>query len=165
MAKLEQLFELVKNNASEFRKTKNSFDGKEFWQPIKNTLASLDEHTAGITEWEELPEDIVTTIMSLPEFTKNGYGKEQIIESNHFLIQQVRIPTTEKLNIKKIIQVALNVGQWKGQPNASVMGPEDYDKLGFDKLTKYVNTNTIEALSTHITDDMMSIIEAHIASC
>ena len=35
-------------------------------------------------------------------------------EKNHFLIQQVRIPNKEKPVIGKILQIALNMGQYKG---------------------------------------------------
>jgi hypothetical protein len=48
--------------------------------------------------------------MLLPEYTINGYEEKIIIENNHFIIQQVRIPLNEKPSIRKIIQIALNIG-------------------------------------------------------
>ena len=41
--------------------------------------------------------------MLLPEYTINGYEKKIIIENNHFIIQQVRIPLNEKPTIRKIL--------------------------------------------------------------
>jgi hypothetical protein len=37
-----------------------------------------------------------------------------MIEQNHFIIQTVRIPSSEKPSLRKIIQVALNIGQYEG---------------------------------------------------
>ena len=54
-----------------------------------------------------------------PEFYINGHGKQEIIEVNHFLIQTVRIPTTEKPSLKKIMQIALNMGQFQGKNGTS----------------------------------------------
>ena len=52
--------------------------------------------------------------MSLPEFYIDGYGNQNIIEENHFLIQTVRIPQNVKPSLRKICQVALNIGQYQG---------------------------------------------------
>jgi len=52
--------------------------------------------------------------MLLPEYIINGYDQKSIIENNHFIIQQVRIPLNEKPTIRKIIQIALNIGQYRG---------------------------------------------------
>lgn len=47
--------------------------------------------------------------MSLCEKCINGHGDEIIIEKNHFLIQSIRLPT-EGNNIRKLMQIALNIG-------------------------------------------------------
>lgn len=52
-------------------------------------------------------------IMNLPEFVVNGNGAKQTIEENHFLIQSIRLPT-EGNNIRKLMQIALNIGQYVG---------------------------------------------------
>ena len=52
--------------------------------------------------------------MNEPEYYINGYGEKHIIEMNHFLIQTIRIPLTEKPSLRKIIQLALNIGQYTG---------------------------------------------------
>ena len=53
-------------------------------------------------------------VMNIPEYTIDGYGNQSIIEINHFLIQTVRIPLNEEPSIRKIIQIALNIGQYTG---------------------------------------------------
>ena len=60
------------------------------------------------------------TTMELPESFINGHGNNQIIKTNHFLIQTVRIPKNEKPSLKKISQVALNIGQYQGTTNKTI---------------------------------------------
>jgi hypothetical protein len=53
--------------------------------------------------------------MAKTEYKIDGYGTKNIVEIAHFLIQQVRIPLEEPTpTIKKIIQIALNIGRYKG---------------------------------------------------
>ena len=51
--------------------------------------------------------------MSIPEFVTNGHGNTEIIEINHFLIQTVRIPKNEEPSLRKVCQIALNIGQYQ----------------------------------------------------
>ena len=48
------------------------------------------------------------------EYTIDYYGNQSIIEIKYFLIQTVRISLNEKPNLRKIIQIALNIGQYTG---------------------------------------------------
>lgn len=79
-------------------------------QPIKAILDKVDI----IFEWKKLDEKKVKEIMDLPEYYKNGNKEEKIIEKNHFIIQSVRISTKEEASLKKLIQIALNIGQYEG---------------------------------------------------
>ena len=108
-SELEYLFNIVREKSTELRgKYRDEFDGKGFWQPIKKILAKVNINAS---KWKNIPQDIVESIMTLPEYYKNGYGDEHIIETNHFLIQQVRIPTivycSSELMIMKNIQSML----------------------------------------------------------
>ena len=58
--------------------------------------------------------------MSIPEFFINGYGNTEIIEENHFLIQTVRIPENEEPSLKKVCQIALNIGQYQGYTRKTI---------------------------------------------
>lgn len=53
-------------------------------------------------------------ILKLEEYILDKDGKKTINEKNHFIIQTIRIPSSEPASIKKLIQVALNIGQYKG---------------------------------------------------
>ena len=58
--------------------------------------------------------------MNMPEFFINGYGNTEIIEKNHFLIQTVRIPKNEEPSLKKVCQIALNIGQYEGYAKKTI---------------------------------------------
>ena len=66
-------------------------------------------------------------------------------ENNHFIIQQVKISLTEKPTIRKIIQIALNIGQYKGSGG----------KIIFDNIGQFIYRKDIVELSKHIPDDLV----------
>jgi len=100
------------------------------------------------------------TIMSVPEYTKNGYGKECIIASNHFLIQQVRIPLREKANVKKIVQIGLNIGQWNGRPRVlQIKYPRN-----LNKISGYISKSNIHKLSKKISDVTLNNVLQYLSS-
>jgi hypothetical protein len=144
---LEIIFNCVLDKAYKLRKANpTKFDGQGFWQPIKKMLEPLDKYSA--KKWKKIPKKLTRSIMLLPEYTINGYEEKIIIENNHFIIQQVRIPLTEKPTIRKIIQIALNIGQYKGSGG----------KMIFDNIGQFISRKDILELSKHIPDDLVGKI-------
>jgi hypothetical protein len=148
---LEIIFNCVLDKAYKLRKANpTKFDGLGFWQPIKKMLEPLDEYSA--KKWKKIPKKMTKKIMLLPEYTINGYEEKSIIEDNHFIIQQVRIPLTEKPTIRKIIQIALNIGQYKGSGG----------KIIFDNIGQFIYRKDIVELSKHIPDDLIRKITGYL---
>jgi hypothetical protein len=140
---LEIIFNCVLDKAYKLRKANpTKFDGQGFWQPIKKILEPLDEYSA--KKWKKIPKKLTRSIMLLPEYTINGYEEKIIIENNHFIIQQVRIPLTEKPTIRKIIQIALNIGQYRGSGG----------KMIFDNIGQFIYQKDIVELSKHIPEKL-----------
>jgi hypothetical protein len=88
--------------------------------------------------------------MSLPEYTIDGYGNKIKIENNYFIIQQVRIPLKEIATILRIIQIALNIGQYK----ATNKGKFIYN-IKFDNIHEFIYKRDIIYLSEYLTEDIM----------
>ena len=109
---IEIIFNLVQYKSCELRKKNKNADGKKFWQPIKKILEENDNIKS--LKWKNINKKDQERIMLLPEYYIDGYGNQHIIELNHFIIQTVRIPLQEKVSLKKIIQIALNIGQYIG---------------------------------------------------
>ncbi len=83
------------------------WNGRMEWSYMKELQA-----TDAIQKWNQCiqsPErmQFYDDVMQLPERDSNG----DTIELNHFLIQCVRIPTIEIASPRKIMQIALNIGQ------------------------------------------------------
>jgi hypothetical protein len=149
---LEQLFNMVYNKSYILRKkhtvqkrrnnSKPKFDGAGFWQPIK-AIFSKDKNKA--TSWiHKLDTTEEARIMSLTEKNANGIMNEK----NHFLIQQVRIPHNEEPVIGKILQIALNMGQYKGIVEGE--GTNHNPRYLFHSIYDFINSNDVVELSEKI---------------
>ena len=148
---LEIIFNCVLDKAYKLRKENpTKFDGQGFWQPIKKLLEPLDNYSA--KKWKKFSKKLSKKIMLLPEYTINGYEEKVIIEKNHFIIQQVRIPLKEAPTIRKIIQIALNIGQYRGSGG----------KLIFDNIGQFISRKDIAELSKHIPGDIVRKIREYL---
>jgi hypothetical protein len=137
------VYELRKANVT-------GFDGQSFWQPIKKILSTLNHYNAN--KWKPISEELSKEIMSLNEYTINDDNIKIINENNHFLIQQVRIPLTEKATINKIIQVALNIGQSKA-----------VNVIKFTCISDFIYDDDIVQLSSYITDEMIEQLDNYLS--
>ena len=161
-SKLEALFDLILDKSYQLRKRDpNHFDGKSFWQPIKTILKPLDNYSA--SRWKTLSKTKTKKIMLLPEYTINGYEHKIIDENNHFIIQQVRIPLQDKPTIKKIMQIALNIGQYKGTCiNKSMNKSKHIKNISYNNINQFIFKNDSVELSNYLTDDILSFIKTYL---
>ena len=142
---LNDLFQLVIMSSEQLHKDNINADGLVFWKPIKKLLLEYDNVVA--SSWKHINDNIVKWIMLLPEYVIDSEGKKYIIETNHFLIQTVRLTIKEKPSLRKVIQVALNIGQYIG------LGHKRREWMYLDK---YLTEEDIKKLSEHVTDDLIS---------
>jgi hypothetical protein len=155
---LELLFDSVLEKSYKLRQSNPlNFDGQGFWQPIKKILEPLDKYNA--KKWKQISKTKTRKIMLLPEYTINGYENKLINENNHFIIQQVRIPLNEKPTIKKIIQIALNIGQYKGTNKNNFI----YN-IKFNNITQFIYKKDIIELSKYISDETLEKVNEYLSS-
>jgi hypothetical protein len=149
---------MVMETIYKLRKKNPNYDGKEFWQPLKKIL---DEEIYG-EKWKKINKKLESDIMKLPEYYIDGYENRYIIEINHFLIQHIRIPKNEKPSLKKIIQIALNAGQYKALGKDKIIGDRSYKKIKMDKLETYLTNGDIKSISDKITNELVKIVEKYL---
>lgn len=125
------LFESIRSFVICKRKQNPNLDGRAFWQPIKNILSEYDHIIVG--EWIVNP-IIETIIDNYPEYDSHGVMNEK----NHFIHQLYRIPKTEEANLRKLAQVALNLGQLE-----SFGLPEELENISFSVNT-FINLSDIK---------------------
>ena len=147
------LFKQVAANAENYPKICKNPNGQHLWQScIKKVLKEETEHIVA-SKWNSIDEKTVDDIMNLPEYYIDGHGIKKIIETNHFLIQQVRIPKIESPTLRKIIQIALNIGFWKGYFNEereTMNQKYRYHELQLDQLETYISKEDIKKISLSI---------------
>ena len=155
---LEKIFNNVRDIARYGRKKHGDrFDGFTYWQSIKKVLKQYDDENIRGSKWKKINASLVDKIMNLPEKYINGYGDEVIIESNHFIIQQVRLPKQE-FSIRKVVQLGENIGQWEGSPDREVYKDIKYPKTKLNTLGTYVTKAFIKNSSKYITDEVVEQI-------
>ena len=143
--RLKLLFEIVEKKAYLLRKNNSNANGQDFWKPIKDELSRFNIQATG---WKKIKNEY-QKILLLPEYNIDGNGVTSIIEVNHFIIQTIRIPINEEPSLRKIIQVALNIGQYTG--------------LGFTKepwmnLENYLTQKNIKKIDAYITPELIEKI-------
>ena len=94
---------------------------------------------------------------TIPEFLIYPNDKKVIIEQNHFIIQTVRIPLKEEPSIRKIIQVALNIGQCQGKGNKFNIYLKNRTKL-----SDYISKKDIKRLSNIISNKTLNDINKYL---
>lgn len=121
-----------------------SFDGLAEWRAVKHSLSS----DAGDTHWSPLVQSperraFYAKAMLLPEVDAHG----RTIEPHHFLMQCARIPVLERPSPRKVMQIALNIGQLEAEVDALGLDSllEDsrelyaqFKRLGMDQPDAYV---------------------------
>ena len=142
---LQGIFDKVREKARELRSSNANADGLAFWKPIKAVLSKYTDIRA--SKFKKIDSALTSRIMILPEKCTNGYGEEHMIELHHFMIQAVRIPIQEQPTFLKIIQIALNLGQYEGLM-------KEKSELNLD-LNDYIEEHDIKEINTKITEDIM----------
>ena len=129
---VQAIFDLILTKSIELHDTNGEVNGLVFWhqmkdllkkynnvitfnwkQQLKGTNSTNNSSNHSTKRLPGLEDSEYKEIMSLCEKCINGHGDEIIIEKNHFFIQSVRLPT-EGNNIRKLMQIALNIGQYIG---------------------------------------------------
>lgn len=155
---LETLFDYISNTFERLRKLDAILPGQVIWNDIKKIIGTINNEKT--IYWKRLPitDQLYNIIIYLPECDDNN----NIIESNHFLIQQVRIPTKYPVSIIKIMQIALNIGQWKGTRNEEIYKLINYNSLNLDKISSYIDKEDILYLSTLLNKNIITSIKKYI---
>lgn len=148
MDNLQFLFHMTVLASKQLRTENKTADGLAFWKPIKKILQKYDTATFG--NWKHMGKRNYQDIMALPEKSIDGHGNETMNESNHFLIQTVRLPNgAEHITLRKLIQIALNIGQYIG------VSDESHPWMF---LNKYVKVESIKKMDELVTKDLVESI-------
>jgi hypothetical protein len=150
------LFDDVLKASKIFRENDAKGDGRGFWSPIKDIASRVDNLSNFKWQDEHVSNEFAKNIMALPEHDSSG----KTIEHNHFLIQLVRIPKTEEGNLRKLLQIALNAGQYLGISNTQTIQDGKLDSVGTYVSSDVIATlDAILAKNPDIVEDVQQYLE------
>jgi len=155
--KLEMLFDKVKEKAKELREKNIKADGLGFWTAIKEPVLKKYVDIKANTGFKKLNSAMTDIIMDLPEYIIDGHEKKIMIVVNHFIIQCVRIPLKEEPNIIRILQLALNIGQYLGHVSKHDHGvkPDINNFITNLKLSDYISDEDMAKINERLSEDIM----------
>lgn len=136
---IADLFKQILLYVKKERYKDKNFDGLKFWRSIKPILANSKYEAS---KWKTIPIKYYKDVMLIPEYYVDGYGKTNLIEEHHFIIQTVRIPKKEKPSLRKIMQIALNIGQYLGHNTKNL--------LKYKTIEKYISGKEINVKLSNI---------------
>lgn len=109
-----------------------TWDGRMYWHTIKNDLSIIENNLS----WKANDEFAIKVLSTLDE-------KDS--ELNHFMLQCVRIPRNDICCERKIMQIALNIGQMESelqliQPDEKFLTLyKEFKKLNMLEYEAYIN--------------------------
>lgn len=118
------------------------WDGRAMWQPMKAKLSDKPI----MKSWSDkvkapAREALRKDILALNEYNPDG----SMCEINHFLMQCVRIPVNDEPSARKIMQVALNIGQLRSEIYLQDMNAKTaslylrFRALGMEHASAYID--------------------------
>lgn len=144
MTKLNQMFSEFVIKASELRATKTC--GLKFWRDIKE---SYDITNHGLNFKKNAAYAEITDLFKSGQLSNKDNNGETIVP-DHFIYQMSNIPTNEHVSIRKVMQLALNAGQWKSaEKNTPALREADriFNEHALDNIDSYLELHDSEKLS------------------
>ena len=140
------LYNMMLHAAWRARERNRCMDGQAFWQPIKKILS----RSSWSAEWKNINSSYVTEVLDMDRRATDE-NKELV----HFQFQTTNIPTNEDPSLRKIIQIALNVGQYIGTTGKHLR----YESLDYFVHKRYADTRLVDTgLSRTDVDELVKLL-------
>ena len=162
MSLIEQFFTTISAHSKRFRRRYDD-DFMLPWSKIDDLCNESNFKKQFNTTWSSqirpggiLYESIVTKAMDLPEKIINGYGDEELLEENHFMIQIYRITLNQPVTIRNVCQIAYFIGlvtarfRIKDFPEGMV---RTINQLNAFRLSNFVSKAVIDKMNTLLVPD------------
>lgn len=167
MTGLAQLFSRLKTVSKKLYKDDICFDGRRFWQTVKELANKVDSSSSGAS-WCQ-PNEKVRNVQSCTQHLVDNGGV------THFFLQQLRIPCCQECTFARVLQLALNAGQFIAASESScparskeakdLMETFGYNALRLDHIETYLSGASIKALdaciNSSISRDIIEYLDDH----
>lgn len=145
---LTQKFNNMVNIAANLKNS--NIDGLVFWRNVKKDFVQYD--TRSLEMKYTIDKNYINKInylfhsKQLQNKDKNG----ETILPDHFIYQLMNLPVNEPVCIRRVMQIALNAGQWKAaDKNTATLIEADkiFNEYHLDEIISYLADDDIEKLS------------------
>lgn len=165
-SRVQKLYDTIFVFSKRFRRRYPDDNFNEAWDAVCGTLADGDipfsswgkEVSKGGMSYSLFAEKV----MNLPEKVISGYGIEELIEQNHFIIEIFRIPMHMPPTLKNLMRIAYYSGLLSAKlrqrdfPEGLVKRLRDLKALD---MINFVNSDTIASLDQKISDEFVTEIQ------
>ena len=148
MCKLTQKFNNMINIAANLKNS--GIDGLDFWRKVKPDFAKYDNRS---TEMKYTINKAYIHKINYLFHSKQLQNKDkngETIIPDHFIYQLVNLPVNETVCIRRVMQLALNIGQWKSANKntaALIEANKIFNDYNLDNIKSYLAKEDIETLS------------------
>lgn len=140
------LYNMMLRAAWRARQQDRNMDGQAFWQPIKKILSK----SSWSAQWKPINQAYVCDVFDLDRRATDE-NKELV----HFQFQTVNIPSKEEPSLRKIIQIALNVGQYIGTTGKHLR----YESLDYFVHKRFADTRLVDTgLSCENVNELVKLL-------
>ncbi|VVU95227.1 hypothetical protein CPAV1605_952 [seawater metagenome] len=131
----------IMDNLIQIRKKYPNLDGLKYWETIKVFLEGIDGRNNSQISYNPKHKEIITKFEKFLNHLPEKDDKGNLIERNHFLLQQLNLPYKDKgkVSFRRFMQIALNIGQFEDFNNTEYFSPEIIELI---KKTQLSDINT-----------------------
>lgn len=128
----------------------NKIDGLAFWRDYKKDLMKYDNLSTGLDY--TVDKEYIKKINNLfnAGYLLNKDINGETVLPDHFIYQLANIPTSEPLNVRRVMQLALNIGQWKAaikNTEGLFLADKIFNEYNLENIESYLKKEDIEVLS------------------
>lgn len=167
------LYELVQSLTQKFQRKNKDLDYEKLISGLVEVLG--DEGNIEFSGWhkdlqygEIMYSTFTKKILPLPEKIISGYGTEEFLDKNHFMIQIFRIPYQDAPTLLNLLKIAVYTGllmltlRANDFPDGIVKA---YKDLKMHNLINFISRNDYTTLMDQMPDDMTQRLTEGLVDC
>lgn len=156
------LYDLVQTLTQKFQRKNKDLDYEKLIGGLEDVLG--EEGNLEFPDWHEdlshgkvMYHTFTKKVLPLPEKIINGYGTEELLDKNHFMIQIFRIPYRDPPTLLNLLKIAVYTGllmitlRVNDFPDGIVKA---YKDLKMNNLINFINRDDYTRLMEQMPDDM-----------
>jgi hypothetical protein len=165
---MSDLFDLVQQLSQKFLRKNKDLDHEKLARDLGDFLEELEIGNLSFKEWNvefrrngEMYHTFTKKILVLPEKIISGFGVEEMVDKNHYLIQIFRLPLQDVPTLFNLLLVAMYTGflllslRSNDFPEGIVKA---YKDLKMHNMINYIERNEYTKLMDQMPDNITKVL-------